>query len=200
MASPRLTVRIKNSIISKGSSLFLEQLRKKEKQLPIDFWDMIMQELYDANYAHHLGLGLPDMYFKSVKQIDVTGAPGGSIWNKPLNKTYKMLYADDLFSGSSFRIRFEQLALEQQQTYTKFQEGIKAVEQERITFLDELRSVLQNCNTVQQFLKVWPQGEHLIPELANEPAKTRKKIKIEIEEKTIAKLNSSLLKQTMLKT
>lgn len=200
MASPRLTVRIKNSIISKGSSLFLEQIKKKENQLPIDFWDTVMQEIYDSNYAHHLGLGLPDMYFMSVKQIDITGAPGGSIWNKRLNKTYKMLHADDLFSGLSFTVRFGQLTLEQQKIYTKFQEGVNAVEQERITFLAELRSVLQNCNTVQQFLKVWPQGEHLIPELENEPAKTRKKIKIEIEEKTIAKLNSSLLKQTMLKT
>lgn len=72
---------------------------------------------------------------------------------------------------------------------------------ERMAFENEIRRILERCNTLKQFFDIWPQGENLVPpaEVYKLTAATStKKKEIILSDEVAQELSTSLLKQTLI--
>ena len=80
------------------------------------------------------------------------------------------------------------------QEYADYQSKIDKLKNEQKEFRDKIKSIVKRCNTLKQFLQVWPQGENLVPEnvLKKYHAPTEKRVnpaeEIEIDDSLSAAL------------
>jgi hypothetical protein len=198
MASVRLTTKIKTQINIRANDLFIKRITDANGALPKDFWDRIMTEVYDEFYSRYATLDMPTDWFVEVAGISCH-INENFIAYQPLIKKYRMPHMEKLFNGTILKIESEQISQLLNNEYTVYKLKIKKLEEERDEFKKSLSNVLNNCNTLTQFLRVWPQGEHLIENLDLEPKNAgRQKKNIEVSKEAISKLNTGLLKQTML--
>ena len=198
MASTRLTTKIKQQIISKAEGLFDKRITKAQGELRLDFWDDVTQQVYDEYYYQYSTLDVPDGWMIKIKQIDIK-MNDTYTFNQRLNKSYVVLNIEGLISTESLVIKEEQVSDVLKKEHNKYIGKIESKRNECNEFVAHLKTVLGNCNTLTQFLKVWPQGEHLLEGLDLEPTNPRRKKKeIEVSEEAISKLNTGLLKQNML--
>ena len=199
MASVRLTTRLKTLIKNKGSALFTDRIIKKRNALRPDFYDDVAQAFMDTFMTPYMrNRTFPDEFYRECNQLDAQFSTGW-VMCRPLNKTYKILAITEFYSEDRLNLPKGYIDSLLHKEYKEYNENIKLLEKERDDFVKELNRVLNNCNTITQFLKVWPQGEHLIADLElDTTTRTRKKKEIEVDQETLNKLNVGLLKQTML--
>ena len=199
MTSVRLTKDLKQKIVNKGAVLFVDRINKKRNSLRPDFYDDVAQAFVDKFMTPYMrNRKFPDEFYCECNKLDAHFSTGW-VMSKPLNKTYKILAITNFYSGNRFDIAEEYIDSILHKEYKEYAENIKLLEKEQDDFKKELKRVLENCNTITQFLKVWPQGEHLITDLEiNTKTRTRKKKEIEVDQATLNTLNVGLLKQTML--
>ena len=198
MASTRLTTKIKQQIISKAEGLFDKRITKAQGELRLDFWDDVTQQVYDEYYYQYSTLDVPEGWKIKIKQIDIK-MNDTYTFNQRLNKSYVVLNIKGLISTESLVIKEEQVSNVLKKEHNKYIGKVASKKNECNEFVAHLKTVLGNCNTLTQFLKVWPQGEHLLEGLDLEPTNPRRKKKeIEVSEEAISKLNTGLLKQNML--
>jgi len=198
MASIRLTSRIKSEIKINASALFTKRIQTAADSLRLDFWDDVTQAVYDEFYYPYSELNVPDTWMIDVKEIrlhiDTQFIP-----YKKLNKSYRMIHLHEFFTGDILDIADTQVPFDFKKEYRIYNNKIKTLNEERIEFSNQLNKVLNNCNTLTQFLKIWPQGEHLLDGIDFEQTVVkRKKKEVTVSEDTLSKLNTGLLKQTML--
>lgn len=205
MASTRLTTKIKRKIADKGRELFTARISKKINSLRPDFWDDVVDKFvttyfypYQDNKTYP---DYPDDWYINIQSIDVhfVDSSRETRLMERLNKEYKIIAIKSYLSGGQLDIhetKMDNLLLAE---YFQYDDQIKKLRTEQNDFTTELKRVLDNCNTLSQFLKVWPQGEHLITDLDFETkTRTRRKQEIEVDQATLDTLNVGLLKQTML--
>jgi hypothetical protein len=202
MASIRLTQAIKKQIIRKAEQLFETRIIKKVDSLRPDFWDDLTA-VYIADYftPYMNNRTYPDDWYIKIGYIDFHFAdvPKASLIMKRLNKEYRILAIKYHLLSNQLIIREEKADPLLVKEYSEYESKIDKLKEEATTFKKELEKVLHNCNTLSQFLKLWPQGEHIIEGLNFETTKrTRRKREVEVDESTLATLNSGLLKQKML--
>jgi len=202
MASTRLTQGIKAQIISKATQLFDTRISKAIASLRLNFFDEVT-EVYIADHItpHTQDLTLPDNWYVNIESIDIhfKESSRSSILIRRLNKKYKILGIKSLLAVTQLDIQEAEMDIGLLAEYFKYDDKIKKLRAEQSTFVAELRKILNNCNTLSQFLKIWPQGEHIIEGMDFETTiRTRRKREVDIDESTLATLNTGLLKQTML--
>jgi hypothetical protein len=198
MTSIRLTRNLKYRITNQATVLFAERIAKANKSLPKDFWDRVMIDVYDKQYFQYSTLNIPESWFIQVAGFSCH-IHDHFISYQPLVKKYKMPHIETLFNNTILNIKSDEISDALKDEYVAYKVKIKKLEDERDEFKGSLHKVLANCNTLPQFLKVWPQGEHLIEDLDLTPKQTtRRKQNTEVSEETLSKLNTGLLKQTML--
>jgi hypothetical protein len=199
MSSLRLNKNIKKEIINKGENLFTARIAKKRDSLRPDFYDDVAQAFVDKFMKPYLrNRNFPDTYYRYCTNLDAHFSTGW-VLAKPLNKTYKVLALNQFGIGAKLDLNEKSIDPTLHKEYKQYYERIALLQKERDDFTKELRSVLDNCNTVTQFLKIWPQGGELIADLNLETTtRTRKKKEITVDQSTLETLNVALLKQTML--
>ena len=199
MSSLRLSKNIKEQIINKGQDLFTVRITKKRNSLRPDFYDDVAQAFVDEWMEPYIrNRNFPENYYRYCTNLDAHFSTGW-VSSKPLNKTYKVLAFNQFGSGVKLDLNEEVIDPALHKEYKQYYERIASLQKERDDFTKELRSVLDNCNTVTQFLKIWPQGGELIADLElDTTTRTRKKKEITIDQSTLETLNVGLLKQTML--
>lgn len=92
-------------------------------------------------------------------------------------------------------------SLELSSEISKWRQAIQDTHKEKVAFMDELKSILQRCNTLKQFLDTWPQGENLVSanilaKLNERPVREKKEPML-TEEASVA-LSTTLLKRTLM--
>ena len=201
MTSIRLTKTVKDKILFKVETLYSQKEDKVRNSLRNDFWDEVVEEYIAEHITPHMqDFIFPAKWMKVTSTLDYKAANGTWLFSTTLNKSYTLPHLYSIFSGSSLRIEHAEMHRVLKREYEDYLDRREKIKKEKIEFKNELRKVLDNCNTLSQFLKVWPQGNELIKDmnLETEPKKPRVKRNVEIEESTINNLNSKLLKQTML--
>lgn len=199
MASVRITSKVKSAIQNKGNTLFHNRIDKKVKSLRPDFYDDIAQRFMDEFIIpYQRNRSFPTVWMQECLRVTVDFKTGTEYFNT-LNKSHTLLKISNYVDSSTLLIPEKCIDPDLAIEFNIYFEEIKLLKEERDLFSKELNRVLNNCNTITQFLKVWPQGEHLIEGLDfNTPTRTRKKREIEVDESTLNTLNVGLLKQTML--
>jgi len=201
MASLRLTTKIKAQIKGKGSNLFSERITKKTNSLRPDFYDDVVEQYIKEHIEPYTKNRLfPESWLHRYKQVTVRFSVEAAYF-KSLNKSYTLIKLEDHTSTSdALIIETEYINSVLKDEYIEYYNSIQKLKKEQEAFTKELERVLNNCNTLTQFLKIWPQGEHLIEglDLTVASTRTRKKREVNIDKSTLDTLNVGLLKQTML--
>ena len=205
MASIRITKKIKERIINNVHFLFKPAFTKIETAMPASYWDDCVEYILNNKpYLYIVRNNLPDTYpeewFLQFKSVDIYLDSHVEEYAKTLIKQYNILNLSKIVSGSQFKLNLNEVSPELKSIYINYKENKSKLNTERYEFSEKLKRVLNNCTTITQFKKVWPQAEHLltgVEEIVN-TSTTRKKKKIEVDEETINGLNSTLLKRTLL--
>ena len=202
MASTRLTKNNKNKIIFKARELFDTRISKAVNSLRVDFFDEVAEKYIADNITPHTqDLVFPDNWYVQIDSIDIhfKETNRSSILLKQLNKKYKILGIKSCLAVNQLDVQEEKMDIGLLAEYFQYDDKVKKLREEQSNFINELKKILENCNTLSQFLKIWPQGEHIIEGLDFETTKrTRRKREVEIDKSTLDTLNTGLLKQTML--
>jgi hypothetical protein len=203
METIRLNKKNRAAILANINLLYKPQ--EDKIKLPTTFYDDIMNHVYDTYYLQYK-TGLPEAWYKIVHSIDINMPlnDGSTKYEvlKRLIKEYKVPHIVGLFSGNDLIIQPTQVPAEFIKIYNTYHDKLKVLEEEKNNFIEEARRILNNCNTIKQLVKVWPQAEHLITDdmkesLITKPKKPREP-KQPIDEETLRTLNTNLLKHTML--
>ena len=199
MASLRISKKIKAQIVYKGQCLFTKRIRNKTNSLRPDFYDDVAQAFVDEWIEPYIrNRNFPNEYYRECTNLDAHFSTGW-VMSRQLNKTYKVLAISKFGSGCKLDLNEKEIDPILHLEYKQYYESLQLLEKERDDFTAQLKLILENCNTITQFLKIWPQGKELIADLNLEPkSRTRTKKEITVDQSTLETLNVGLLKQTML--
>ena len=208
MASIRITKKIREKIERNARDLFYDAQTNVREKLPVDFWDRCVNYLLSTDdYRPFVDMNLIEnistKWVTNIETVDVhfNSTANATLFNIRLINKYKIVKVADMFSVSEFVINFKDLNPSLQLEYNNWNAELHEILQEQNEFIKKLNKVLDNCTTINQFQKVWPQSEHLLKGVLEESTnlrQKRKRKKIEIEQDTINVLNSTLLKRTIL--
>lgn len=213
MASVRMSADLRSTIICNAKQLFQPTLNKATNKLAPDFADRLMDEIYTEMIS-----SLPIMqkapieywpsdWLTNVKKVSCilihpTINAEYNIHASDLIKTYKIPSTHNQVGWNGFDAKRFQCSDALFREYHEVREGIKKIQEEQKTFCNKIESIIKRCNTLKQFLELWPQGENLVPpdvmQTYNKPAEKRInpviKDQIDIDD---AALSSVLIKRTL---
>jgi len=209
MASIRMTAYLRSTISMAGRRLFASAIEKAEGKLDPTFYDRLAQEVYDSRYAardiHHF----PQDWTMKTKGISTTIKSTDS--DKPryaisstCNASHTVLEINShvLSSCKFLYMNTFECSDALYDEYYKYKENIVKRTKERDAFQEELNNVLKRCNTLKQFLDLWPHGESLINQQTmaefNKPPEKRKTIE-HVPEDVSAMMSSTLIKRSIVK-
>lgn len=216
MSSVRMSKVIRDKIIKTGDELFEKSLHKLHEALATDFHDRIAAEYIQYEFATYLSV-VPDHWKQTVSQVTyaidynighVNGVTTEFAFDKmTLLKRPEIIKIDKMFNegfGKIYTLCIPteyQFAASLSLEITEWRNEIRKTHNEQEEFMDELKNILNRCNTIKQFLDIWPQGENLTPPdiLArlNEKPLREKPEPILTEEASVT-LSQTLLKRTLM--
>ena len=191
MASVRLSKDLRQTIINNALDLFNPALAKAVPAK--DYLDRLTQEIIDKE-VNSLPVMIkapisewPKKWTTKIKQISVNvkrkDIQPDHIYNfhfENLHKQHRIPKCCSIISNySDFRIDIG----DYQPSDALFNEleTVKAKERkilkEQEDFANQIKQIVNQCNTLKQFLEAWPQGENLVPDdvmrTYNKPAQKR---------------------------
>jgi len=206
MSSIRLTRQLRNKLLWNGKAMFDPQLAKANESLPLGFVFDVVDEVYNRVFLPYAEALREDWYMEvnmAYLNFTVEGRPLTLM--KQLTKTYRIPALEQYrYTDTCITLKEADMSAEHVGIYHDHILNIRKIEKEKTEFAKKLWKVLSNCNTVKQFLKVWPQGNHLFTKELRDELRERQAIKrkpkeaVELDEETLSTLNVGLLKQSML--
>ena len=205
MASVRMSAQLRDNIVYKAGTIFIKPRERAEKALAEDYADRVMDEIWNKDYKEYVDL-IPDSWCVEVDEI--SGSVRGMYKeketshhiDKKLIKSYKLPNLNDVVNWSSdFNITDYPISQSLFDEISKYHARKDKVANEEREFKNHLRATLTKCNTLKQFLDVWPDGEELIPAPVLEKYNTVTPVKAEPKERvdpeTTAQLSSILMRR-----
>ena len=216
MASVRMSNQLRANITQQGEGIFLTSIQRLQNNLADDIHDRAAAEYIAKEITPHI-LNMRPEWMGNVAEITYSIRYQLTSSNNP-KETFKFdteallkkvripkilglyvvgygqiksLYVPDKFEFSYGLV----------QEVTKWQTAIADTEAERRKFMNELKKILKRCNTLKQFLDVWPQGENLISPtvLAKLHARpVREKKEPMLSEEASVELSVTLLKRKLM--
>jgi hypothetical protein len=212
MASVRMSQELRNIIENQGAALFVESINKAQKKLADDFPDRLMDDIYANEYEKyvvHLN-ALPAAWLMTVNgcYIQVKGTVDAidyaySVHAESTTKDYLLPKVDGLkesYGGNKYYKDGHRPSQPIFDELHKYHSRIKKIQDERDKFVTTLKKTLSRCNTLKQFIDVWPHAEELIPESylrkLNEVVVRNKQERI--DPKVSTEISSILVKRSIL--
>ena len=205
MASVRMSAQLRDNIVYRAGTIFIKPRERAEKALAEDYADRVMDEIWNKDYKEYVNL-IPDSWCVEVDEI--SGSVRGMYKeketshhiDKKLIKSYKLPNLNNVVNWSSdFDITDYPISQSLFDEISKYHARKDKVAREEREFKDHLRATLTKCNTLKQFLDVWPDGEELIPAPVLEKYNTVTPVKAEPKERvdpeTTAQLSSILMRR-----
>jgi len=215
MASVRMSEALRSSITSKAKGLFEPALDKARTSLPNDWYDRLAEEVCEKNIN-----SLPIMQKVPIEQWP-------DDWTKRVNRIYVLIRNDDksyqIYSpelvkpikvptcvktdgiNPSLRLNISEPFTCSDKLFNEFYQ-VKLKEEkiviEQKEFVENIKNITSRCNTLKQFLNVWPQGENLVPANVmskfNTPVKKRSNPAEHILPEINKNLSAVLIKRTLI--
>ena len=208
MASVRMSRKLRENIIRNGNNLFSKPAQRAATSLADDYSDRMMTHIWQDYFEKYIK-SLPDDWCINIETADGTlkGNYKGEIKNinhhYRFTKKYKIPHISKLITWNDSLNLNKDYILSQElfDELAEYKGRIEKVEKEKKTFVDQLTYTLNKCNTLKQFLDVFPDGEKLVPittmEIYNDKTAKPKSIAAEerMEPEVATELSSILMRR-----
>ena len=214
MASVRISNELRAQIEQEVMNLFKKSIQKAEDSLADDFGKRLAREVYDREITNHSFMiknpidTWPEEWLDDYRPLSI------KICSSKTDTTYTIQINDDAFSFqypkcinsnyvtySSYNAERFEPSVELFHEYDVYKHKVRKKYHERTEFLEQVKSVLNKCNTLKQFLNAWPQGENLVPADVmakyNAPPEKRVNPAEHVTPEVSTELSATLIKKTI---
>jgi len=207
MPSIRLSNKLKEEIKNNASLKFTDSVKKAKDNLPEDFYSKLADEVYNLHILQHNFESCPAGWKERISGLSgyIKGQVDGQEYKyliiKNITTSYNVLSIRELVDHGRLEFSYV-ISPTLFNIYHTHQVKLVKKLQEQKEFTSSISQILTRCTTLKQFLKLWPQGESLIPKyiLTQEHEPKEKKPELEVLDKDLLnKLSVTLVKQTILK-
>jgi hypothetical protein len=171
MASVRMSKQLKDLITNKARDLFSQPYSRALDALAEDYGDRLMTDVCTNDFDKYIPL-IPESWCTKIDEASgyITGDYKGEVKKYYVSfnlvKKYTVPNIRDLMNHYRGNFEFKDYKPSQDlfDEYAKYEARKEKIDNERKEFVDKITQSLDRCNTLKQFLDVWPDGEQLVPE------------------------------------